>query len=84
MQPIHIDVGLTLSQFLGSLPTFLTVVLAWLYANKRVDDVKDSLKDLKSGLKESIQSEAALIRAEMRRVEEIMDARLKHLEDEKK
>jgi len=82
MPSIHIDVGLTLSQFLGSLPTFITVVLAWLYANKRVDDLGKRMDDLKSGLKESIQSEAALIRAEMRRVEEVMDARLKHLEDE--
>ena len=83
MPSIHIDVGLTLSQFLGSLPTFITVVLAWLYANKRVDDLGKRMDDLKSGLKESIQSEAALIRAEMRRVEEVMDSRLKHLEDEK-
>ena len=74
MQPIHIDTGLALSQFIGSLPTFVAVILAWLFANKRTDDLRGELK-------EAIKSEAALMRAELRRVEEVMDARLKHLEE---
>lgn len=96
MQPIHIDTGLTLSQFLGSLPTFIAVVLAWLYSNKRTDDVRNELKesikaeavfankrldDAKGELKEAIKAEAALIRSEFQRVEEVMDARIKHLEE---
>jgi hypothetical protein len=56
------------------MPTFIAVLLAWMNSNKRVDDLRGELKD-------SIKGEAALLRAEFRRVEEVMDARLKHLEE---
>jgi hypothetical protein len=70
----QIDSSVALSQFVGSMPTFIAVLLAWMNSNKRVDDLRGELKD-------SIKLEAALLRAEFRRVEEVMDARLKHLEE---
>jgi hypothetical protein len=56
------------------MPTLIAVLLAWMNSNKRVDNLRGELKD-------SIKLEAALLRAEFRRVEEVMDARLKHLEE---
>jgi hypothetical protein len=70
----QIDSGAALSQFVGSLPTFIAVILAWMNSNKRVDDLRGELKD-------AIKAESSLLRAEFRRVEEVMDARLKHLEE---
>ena len=82
------DPTLTLSQFLGSLPTFIAVVLAWMHSNGRfsdvnsgIDDTNGRISDLRGEVKDVIKSEAALLRAEFRRVEEVMDARLKHLEE---
>jgi hypothetical protein len=67
------------------MPTFIAVLLAWMNSNKRVDDLRGELNGqlngLRGELKDSIKSEAALLRAEFRRVEEVMDARLKHLEE---
>ena len=71
---MQIDTGTALSQFVGSLPTFVAVILAWMNSNRRVDDLQGEVKDL-------IKSESALLRAEFRRVEEVMDARLKHMEE---
>jgi hypothetical protein len=69
---MQIDAATAISQFVGSLPTFVAVLLAWLNSNKRIDDVRDLIK-----------AESDTIRAEMRRMEDVMDARLKHLEENK-
>ena len=85
---LPIDPSVALSQFVGSLPTFIAVLLAWMQSNARISDtnarINDTnarINDLRSELKEIIKAESALLRAEFRRVEEVMDARLKHLEE---
>ena len=70
-----------LAQFVGSLPTFTAVILAWMNSNARISDSSARVGDMRSGLEKLFQAEAASLRTEMRRVEEVMDARLKHLEE---
>ena len=72
---MHLDPTAVLAQFLGSLPTFIAVVLAWMHSNSRMSDVQN-------GLNRRIDDTRDLLRAEFRRVEEVMDARLKHLEEQ--
>jgi hypothetical protein len=81
----QIDTTVALSQFVGSLPTFIAVILAWLQSNARISDTNtrfdkriDDLRDLIRAESQATRSE---LRAELRRVEEVMDARLKHLEE---
>jgi hypothetical protein len=68
------DPSAVLSQFLGSLPTFVAVLLAWMHSNARITDLKTSVD-------RRIDDMRDMLRAEFRRVEEVMDARLKHLEE---
>ena len=89
------DAGAALAQLVGSLPTLIAVLLAWIYSNARfsdlntrfsdlnarIGDLNQRINDFRSEIKEAIKAEATLIRAELRRVEEVMDARLKHLEE---
>lgn len=83
----HIDPGIALAQFVGSLPTFMAVILAWLQSNSRISDTDarfdKRLDDLRELIRAENQATRAELRAELRRVEEVMDARLKHLEDER-
>jgi len=90
----HFDAGIALSQFVGSLPTFIAVILAWLHSNARTGDINGHLGQRISDtnarfdkrmddLREFIRAENEATRAGFRRVEEVMDARLKHLEDER-
>lgn len=105
-----IDPGLALSQFVGSLPTFIAVILAWLHSNARISDINTNLNkriddtntrfdkrfdDINhhfekrfddvdkrlADLREFIRAENEATRAAMRRMEEIIDARLSHLEE---
>jgi uncharacterized protein YjbJ (UPF0337 family) len=132
---IHFDTATALAQFVGTLPTFIAVILAWMNSNgrigdvngrigdvngrigdmktdmdkrigdvnsrigdmksdidKRIDDVHGRIGDMKSeigkridDIRDIIRAEGAAtraeLRAELRRVEEVMDARLKHLEE---
>ena len=82
------DAGAALAQLVGSLPTLIAVLLAWIYSNARfsdlnarIGDLNQRINDFRSEIKGAIKAEATLIRAELRRVEEVMDARLKHLEE---
>ena len=87
-----IDPGLALSQFVGSLPTFIAVILAWLQSNarisdintdlnKRIDDTNHHFDKRFDDLREFIRAENEATRAAMRRMEKIIDARLSHLEE---
>jgi hypothetical protein len=80
-----IDPSLALSQFVGSLPTFVALILAWLQSNARISDTNarfdKRLDDLREVIRAESQATRAELRAELRRVEEVMDARLKHLEE---
>lgn len=83
-----IDTSGALTQFVGSLPTFIAVILAWMHSNGRFSDTNNRIGDTNSrlakridDLRDLIRAESATIRAELRRVEDVMDARLKHLEE---
>jgi hypothetical protein len=89
---MQIDATVALSQFVGSLPTFIAVILAWLQSNarisdtnarfdKRLDDFAKRLDDVRDLIRTESQATRSELRAELRRVEEVMDARLKHLEE---
>jgi hypothetical protein len=78
---MQIDTPVALSQFVGTLPTFIAVILAWMHSNARIGDVQRSLDKRIDDMRDLIKAESALMRAEMRRMEEVMDARLKHLEE---
>jgi predicted nucleic acid-binding Zn-ribbon protein len=109
----HIDTGQALTLFLGNLPTFITVILAWMHSNgrfsdaqsrmsdmnnrmsdmnNRISDTNNRMSDMKSDLQRQIvdlkaemkadgQTTRDILRAEFRRVGEVMGARLKHLEE---
>jgi hypothetical protein len=83
-----LDPTITLSHFLGSLPTFIAVVLAWMHSNRRFSEFNNRFSDVS----EQIDDLAAIVRAEgestrsefrlgLRRVEDAMGARLKRLEE---
>lgn len=40
---MQIDTTVALSQFVGSLPTFIAVILAWIQSNARIGDAKNGL-----------------------------------------
>jgi hypothetical protein len=68
------DSATALAQLVGSLPTLIAVLLAWMHSNARFGDLQNTvnqrINDLRSELKDNTKAEAALIRAEFRRVEE--------------
>jgi hypothetical protein len=96
---IHFDTAAALAQFVGTLPTFIAVILAWMNSNGRISDVNSRIGDVNGrigdtksdidkridDIRDLIRAEGAAtraeLRAELRRVEEVMDARLKHLEE---
>lgn len=82
---IHFDTATALAQFVGALPTFIAVILAWMNSNARIGDTNQNLSKRIDDMRDAIRAEGAAtraeLRAELRRVEEIVDARLKHLEE---
>ena len=71
---MHVDTTLAFSQFVGSVPIFVAVILPWIQTNSRMTDMQNNLG-------RRIDDTRDLLRAEFHRVEEVMDARLKHLEE---
>jgi hypothetical protein len=76
----------------GSLPTFIVVILAWLQSNarisdtnarfdKRLDDFGKRIDDLRELIRSESQATRAEFRAGLRGVQEVMGGRLKHLEE---
>ncbi|HMD50026.1 MAG TPA: hypothetical protein VKG79_13045 [Bryobacteraceae bacterium] len=72
---------------LTAVPTMLTVLLGILINNGRLNDLNSRIADLRSDLDSRFDrvdnrfdEMRDLWRAELRRVEEVLDARLKHLE----
>jgi hypothetical protein len=61
------DIG---TAFLGSLPVTFGVVIVWLQNKQQFAALNQRFDDMRE-----------LWRAELRRVEEVLDARLKHLEE---
>ncbi len=81
-----------LSIALAAMPTMFTVLVGILINNSRLNDVNSRISDMNGGLNARIDELRAhvdsrfdemrdLWRSELHRVEEVLDARLKHLED---
>ncbi len=80
---------------LASVPTMLTVLIGILLNNARLSDVNSRLGELRShmdsrfndvdrrfdGVDRRFEEMKEMWRTELHRVEEVLDARLKHLED---
>jgi hypothetical protein len=69
---------------LASVPTMLTVLIGILINNSRLGDIDRKLDaridDLRSHMDARFDDMRATWQSELRRVEEVLDARLKHLE----
>jgi len=72
----------------ASVPTMLTVLIGILLNNARLSGVNSSLGELRShmdsrfnGIDRRFEEMKEMWRTELHRVEEVLDARLKHLED---
>jgi hypothetical protein len=70
-----------LSIALASLPTMLTVLVGILINNSRLTDMNTRISELRSHMDARFDDMRATWQAELRRVEEVLDARLKHLEE---
>jgi hypothetical protein len=70
----QLDPTIALSQFVGSLPTFIAVILVWLQSNARISDTNarfdKRLDDLREVIRAEAQATRAELRAELRCVEE--------------
>ena len=63
-----------------SVPT-LAVLIGILLNNSRLGDTNRRIDDLRADLSRQISDTRDILRAELLRVEQVMDARLKHLEE---
>ncbi len=63
-----LDTSTTLSQFLGSMPTFIAVLLAWMHSNGRISDVHKRIDDLRDIIRAEAASTRSELRSELRRV----------------
>ncbi len=70
-----------LSDFLGSLPTLLAVILAWIYLGIRISETARREADVTRDLTQQLQEMRELLRSEILRVEEVVDSRLRRLEE---
>ena len=78
---MDINPGQILSLALASVPTMLTVLMGILINNSRLSDVNARINDLRSHMDSRFDEMRAAWHSELRRVEEVLDARLKHLEE---
>ena len=89
---MEINPGQIVSIALASLPTILTVLIGILINNSRLSDLRSNfdsrfgdvnsrIDDLRSHMDSRFDEMRATWQSELRRVEEVLDARLKHLED---
>ena len=66
---------------LTSFPTMLTVLIGILINNSRLGDVNSRIDDLRSHMDKRFDDMRVMWQSDLRRVEEVLDARLKHLEE---
>jgi hypothetical protein len=78
---MDINPGQIFSIALASVPTMLTVLMGILINNSRLSDVNAQINDLRSHMDSRFDEMRATWHSELRRVEEVLDARLKHLEE---
>ena len=81
MGSMDINPGQILSIALASVPTMLTVLMGILINNSRLSDVNARINDFRSHMDSRFDEMRATWHSELRRVEEVLDARLKHLEE---
>jgi cell division protein FtsL len=77
---MEINPSQILSIAVASLPTMLTVLIGILINNSRLGDVNSRIDDLRSHIDSRFDDMRSTWTSELRRVEEVLDARLKHLE----
>jgi hypothetical protein len=70
-----------LSLALATMPTMLTVLIGILINNSRLGDVNSRINDLRSHMDSRFDEMRSSWQSELRRVKEVFDARLKHLEE---
>jgi hypothetical protein len=78
---MDINPGLVLSLALATVPTMLTVLIGILINNSRLGDVNSRINDLRSHMDSRFDEMRSNWQSELRRVVEVLDARLKHLEE---
>jgi hypothetical protein len=78
---MEINPGQILSIALASVPTMLTVLMGIVINNSRLGDVNSRIDDLRSHMDSRFDEMRSTWTSELRRVEEVLDARLKHLEE---
>jgi len=78
---MDINPGLVLSLALSTAPTMLTVLIGILMNNSRLTEVNARIGDLRSHMDDRFDEMRSTWTSELRRVEEVLDARLKHLEE---
>jgi hypothetical protein len=66
---------------LASLPTMLAVLLGILVNNSRLTDLRTHVDTRFNAIDVRFEEMKDVWRSELRRVEEVLDARLKHLEE---
>ena len=81
MGSMDINPGQILSIALASVPTMLTVLMGILINNSCLSDVNARINDFRSHMDSRFDEMRATWHSELRRVEEVLDARLKHLEE---
>ena len=72
--------GATQTLLTVSVPT-LAVLIGILVNNSRLGDTNRWIDDLRADLSRQINDTRDILRAELLRVEQVMDARLKHMEE---
>jgi hypothetical protein len=66
---------------LASVPTIIAVLVGILINNSRLGDTNMRISELRSHMDNRFDDMRDTWRAELRRVEEVIDARLKHIEE---
>jgi len=66
---------------LAMVPTMLTVLIGILINNSRLGDLNSRIDDLRSHMDARFDDMRVTWKSELHRVEEVLDARLKHLEE---
>jgi hypothetical protein len=60
---------------------FLMLTIGFMLINSRISDMGQRITDLRDEMNRRFDAFEAVWRSELRRVEEVLDARLKHLEE---
>jgi hypothetical protein len=71
-----------LSLMLASLPTMLTVLIGILINNSRLGDLRADMDKRFDEMDRRFDEVKELWRSELHRVEQVLDARLKHIEED--